>query len=197
MSDEIKNQDNQTESKDSQKDQSKVKAGNASVEKLSLVKKVKELSGEKWTLTQEAMQEVIATHTIANPGKPLPKFPELMQNLRTAIEEKYSEDPELKQLILDSIPNHQRPIKDWFKKEGWEEAVWNKIRDSGLFSKERRSAMIHALYMRGLEKDTVAAKIYLQMSGDFVEKSEVTNKDSTMDKFREINTVLHKKKTAE
>jgi hypothetical protein len=143
------------------------------------------------------MQEVIATHTVANPGKPLPKFPELLQNLRTAIEEKYADDEELKQLVLDSIPTNQRPIRDWFKKEGWDEAVWSKIRDSGLFTKERRSAMIHALYMRGLERDTVAAKIYLQMSGDFVEKSEVTNKDSTMDKFREINTVLHKKKTAE
>jgi hypothetical protein len=195
MSDEIKNNEDVILSPE---EQLKKERGEKAQQKLSIVKKLKEISGnDKWTLTQQLLQEVVAKHIIENPGSAIPKTPTLVADLKLAVEERYKEDEEMKTLLLDSIPAQLEPVRVWMKKEGWEEAVWSKIRDSGLFSKERRAAMINALYHRGMERDTVAAKIYLQMSGDFVEKSEVTSKDSTMDKFREINSILHKKRTSE
>lgn len=195
MSDESKeNKNNETSETPTEKQYTK--AEEKAIEKIHIVKKVREITGGdgKWTLTQQIMQEVVATHIVSNPGQPLPKTPALVEALKIAIEEKYKDDEDLKQLLLSSIPAQNQRIRDWQKKEGWNEAVWAKIRDNGLFSKERRAAMIQALYERGLQRDTVAAKIYLQMSGDFVEKSEVTSKDSTIDKFREINSILHNKK---
>lgn len=167
------------------------------VEKQELSRKLKEISGNsKWTITQSLLQEVIATYISADPNKPLPSTPVLIEQLKLAIKENYPDNLEMQEFLIDTIPSVPS-VNNWIKKEGWNEAVWNKLRDTGLFTRERRAAMINALYQRGVEKDTVAAKIWLQMSGDFVEKSEVTNKDNTIDKFREINNILHNSKKKE
>lgn len=166
-----------------------------SLEKQDMLRKLKGLNDgkSKWTLTQLVLQEVMAKYVILNPKGPMPKFTSLYEELKEAIKEKYAEDKELCDFLLESVPGYVS-CREWPKKDGWDEAVWSIIKNTGMFSNERRAAMIDALYKRGIEKDTVAAKIYLQMSGDFVEKSEVTSKDNTVDKFREINQVLHKKK---
>jgi hypothetical protein len=166
-----------------------------SLEKQDMARKLKGLNEgkSKWSLTQLVLQEVMAKYVILNPNGPMPKFTSLYEELKEAIKEKYEEDPELRDFLLESVPGYVS-CREWPKKEGWQDAVWAIIKDTGMFTKERRAAMIDALYRRGVEKDTVAAKIWLQMSGDFVEKSEVTSKDNTLDKYREINQVLHKKK---
>lgn len=166
-----------------------------SLEKQDMARKVKALSEgkSKWTITQSALQDVMARHVIGNPNGPMPKFTTLCEELREALKEKYEDDPELRDFLLESLPSYIS-MREWPKKEGWQDAVWAKIRDTGMFTKERRAAMIDSLYKRGMEKDTVAAKIWLTMSGDFVEKSQIDNKDNTVDKFREINQILHKKK---
>lgn len=162
------------------------------VQKMSVVRAVKKLSNEnsQWTLTQEILQEIIASHVVANPDK-LPKIPQLMGELKKEIEARYDDDKELKELLLESVPA-ARSIREWVKKEGWEDAIWDKIRRTGLFTSEKRAEMINALFTRGARgKDTQAAKIWLTLSGDYVEKIEAN--DKTADTYREINKILHKK----
>ena len=157
--------------------------------KLEAVKAVKKLSNpdSEWSIPQEILQEIVATHKIANPDR-LPRIPQLVEELKREIEVRYKDEPELKELLLESIPS-DRSVNEWTKKKTWDEAVWNKLRDSNLFSQEKRALMINALFQRGMDKDTQAAKLWLTISGDYADKVEV--KDKVADKYREINKILH------
>jgi hypothetical protein len=159
------------------------------VTKLEAVKALKQVSNphSDWTLTQEILQEIIATHKIANPDK-VPRVPALVEDLKREIEGRYKDELELKEILLESIPSN-RAVGEWLKKKGWNEAVWDKLRDSNLFSQEKRALMINAVFQRGMDRDTQAAKIWLTLSGDYSEKVEV--KDQVVDKYREINKILH------
>jgi hypothetical protein len=159
---------------------------------LEAYRAVKKLSGEDslWTLTQQLLQEVMAGHTVVNPNK-LPPLTQMVEELKKEIEAKYSDEPGLKQLLLDSIP-HMRSVREWVKKDGWDEAVWGYVRADGLFTAQKRAQVIEALRDRALDKSDVAAKIWLTLSGDYSEKMEVDNK--SVDMYREINNVLHGKK---
>lgn len=145
-----------------------------------------------WNLLQELMQEVMAGFIIADPDKS-PKIPKMVEALKKKIEEQYSDEEELRDFLLMRIPTNQA-IGLWFKRKGWNEAVWEKIRTGDLFSQEKRSMMINSLFQRGMEKDTTAAKIWLTLSGDYVEKMDVGKNDKAQDIYREINELLHNKK---
>ena len=165
----------------------------AAGDKIRAVAKVRQLSkGADWTILQDITQDIIAEKTVENPNVKA-TITEVRQELLKQIEERYKNDPETKKILIDGTPSLDA-IQAWVKKEGWDEAVWRKIHATGLFSKERRAAMIDALYKRGIERDTVAAKIWLTLSGDYVEKSQIDNKDSTIERFREVNNILHKNK---
>ena len=167
------------------------------VTKLATIRAVKALSKPyaKFTLVQELLQEIIATHTIEDPTKKI-GVPQLKEELRAEIEVRYTEDEELKNLLLDSIPTDKIIRYRWFKKDGWEEAVWAHVRGTGLFNKERRATLVNALYERALNRSDIAAKIWLTLSGDYSEKMQDLNKDKTIEAFREINEILHKKKNS-
>jgi hypothetical protein len=161
---------------------------------LKVVRLVKNLNPDKeakWTLTQELLQEVMATYIVENPDI-RQTATRLKQGLIQKIEEEYSDEPETRDLLLASIPNNSMFVKQWTKREGWEDAVWEKLRGRGLFSKERRTAMVNAIYKRGLDKSDIAAKLWLQLSGDLVEGS-LTQKEKATDAYREINEILRKK----
>lgn len=166
-----------------------------SATQLEAYRAVKKLSGEdsQWTLTQQLLQEVMAGHTVANPNK-LPPLTQMVDELKKEIESRYSDEPELKQLLLDSIPQ-MRSVREWVKKEGWDEAIWGYVRADGLFTAQKRAQVIEALRDRALDKSDSAAKIWLTLSGDYSEKMEVDNKSVEM--YREINSVLHGKKKQE
>lgn len=169
----------------------------AGAEKAKNIRLLRNLNGEgRWTPLQEVMQDIYASYLVNNPDN-LPPYTKMVEDLKKETKVRFEvENPDLYDLLKKSMPSHNG-IREWFKTKDWDETVWKKIRESGLFSKERRAAMINALYKRGIEKDTVAAKLYLTMSGDYVEKSENVNKDATIDKFREINQILHKKTKTE
>lgn len=163
-----------------------------SATQLEAYRAVKKLSGEdsQWTLTQQLLQEVMAGHTVKNPNR-LPPLTQMVDELKVEIENRYKDDPELKQLLLDSIPQ-MRSVREWVKKDGWDEAVWGFVRADGLFTASKRAQVIESLRERALDKSDVAAKIWLTLSGDYSEKMEVDNK--SVEVYREINSILHKKK---
>lgn len=165
------------------------------VERLAALKAVKALdnSDSPWTLTQEIFQDVVAGHIVANPEK-LPPVTQMREELLKEIEVRYKDEDDLKNTLIESVPE-ARTIRKWIKKEGWEDAVWSKIRGDQLFSPANRAQMLEALRIRGIEKSDQAAKIWLTISGDYSEKLDVT--DKTVDKYREINNILHKRKTEE
>jgi len=150
---------------------------------------VKKLSGKDstWTITQQLLQEVMAGHTVSNPEK-LPPLTEMVEQLKHEIEKRYSDDSNVKDVLLKSIPT-MRSVREWVKKDGWDEAVWGYVRADGLFSATNRAKVIKALQERAVEKSDAAAKIWLTLSGDYSEKMEVDNK--SVDMYREINSILH------
>jgi hypothetical protein len=164
-----------------------------SLEKQKIAREIKKLSeNSPWTIPQQLLQEVLATFTVANPGAK-PDLVSMREKLIEEITKRYDYDPSLRDLLISGVPNITA-IRAWTKKEGWREAVWKVIHATGMFTNEKRAAMIDSLFMRGVEKDTAAAKIWLTLSGDYVEKTENTNKDAVIEKYREINTILHSKK---
>ena len=167
-------------------------AAQKAVVKLEAVRAVKKLSNpdSPWTIPQEILQEIIASYTVANPDK-LPTLPQMVEDLKNQIEIKYEDEPETKKIILEAIP-HINSIRQWLKKDGWEEAVWKKVKGDKLFTADKRAQVIESLRLRAIDKSDVAAKIWLTLSGDYSEKMEVN--DKTIDTFREINSILHRNK---
>jgi hypothetical protein len=161
-------------------------------EKLESVRIVKKLSGDgRWTLVQEVLQEIAAAHTIKDPSQKLPPANKLKEELLEEINRRYK-DSEYLDILVSSIPSDVS-IRAWIKKDGWDDAVWSKIRTEGLFTKEKRAEVIESLRIRALGRDTTAAKLWLTMSGDYSDKLDVAG-DKTLDIFRQYNEALHKKK---
>ena len=173
----------------------KEEATAASAEQVAAYHNVKKLSNKNsdWTITQELLQEIMAAHTVANPER-LPPLTEMVEQLKEEIEKRYQDEPGMKDVLLKSIPA-MRSVREWVKKEGWDEAVWGYVRAEGLFSAANRAKVIKALGERAIDRSDAAAKIWLTLSGDYSEKMEVDNKSA--DIYREINSILHSKKKQE
>lgn len=156
--------------------------------KLEAVRQARELTneGSNWTILQEIMQEIQASYIVVD-AKTMPDAIRLTEQLKDEVSKRYEEEPNKKQVLLDGIPN-VRSIRQWFKKEGWDDAVWGKIRTDQLFSSEKRAEVIESLRLRALNRSDVAAKLWLTMSGDYSEKMEVN--DKTIETFREINSII-------
>lgn len=173
----------------------KDEAQKKSIAQLEAYRAVKAISNpsSNWTITQELLQEIMAAHTVTNP-KSLPPLTKMVEELKKEIESRYSDDEKLKDLLIASIPE-MRSVREWVKKEGWEEAVWGYVRAEGLFTATKRAEVIESLRDRALDKSDVAAKIWLTLSGDYSEKMEVDNK--SVEAYREINSILHGNKKKE
>lgn len=165
------------------------------IEKRGNVRQLQQLTPDsKWTILQDIAQDIQASYIIRGSDMPTQKV--LLAEIHSQIDIRYPKDDEdlvkTREIIISSIPNSPVTIKTWTKKEGWNQAVWDKVKNEGLFSKERRAAVVNALYQRAIAKDTVAAKLYLTMSGDYSDRPP-DEKNTVVDKFIEINKILHKK----
>ena len=161
-------------------------------EKRDTIKAIRALSKDpKWHILHDICHEICATHIVENPDTQI-NISQLLQELIKEVDYRYSSEPETLALLRKGIPSLEA-IRKWTKLEGWNDAVWAKARVGSLFSTQRRASMINALYQRGLTRSDNAAKMYLQMSGDYSEKGE-SDKDRVADTFREINNLLHNKK---
>lgn len=161
-----------------------------SMEQVRLSKKVKELSGDsEWTILEQLLQEIDAT-AMARNEKPLSAEKAVTQLIQE-ISLRYEDEPEIMQILLDGIPS-KTSISNWRASKGWTEALWGKVRLTGLFTGPKRAQIIQSLFAQAAEGNTAAAKLWLTLSGDYSEKSEVTT-NATHDAFREINNIIHNK----
>lgn len=179
--------ENQNEGQNQEEEKSEV------AKKLQAIKDVKALNKDSvWTIPQEILQEVVAGYTVADPQN-IPKTPKLVEDLLAEIKRRYDYDPTLRDTLLLSVPKDLRYVREWMKKEGWEAAIWSKVRMDGLFTSSKRAEVIESLRQRAIDRSDVAAKIWLTLSGDYSEKSETAD-SKTVDTYREINKLLHGKK---
>jgi len=165
-------------------------AAHLRVTSLTEVRQMK--SDSDWNLLEEIIQDVMAVYVIKNPNKQNQSMKKLRADTEGEINVRYAKEVELRDLLINALPS-EISLSKWVKPTKWVDAVWNKVRTDGLFTAESRSTMIKALYDRGLEKSDTAAKIWLTLSGDYSDKLDVST-DKTLEKYREINEILHKKK---
>jgi ABC-type antimicrobial peptide transport system ATPase subunit len=164
----------------------------ARAEKVAILKQVNKLSQGEWLLTQEILQEIEANLLVLNPDAKKPTLNKSIELLKAEIENRYKDEPELKSLLIDAVPVPAR-IGAWRKLEGWDEAVWSRIRTTKMFNNENRYKVMDSMLKKAVDGDVQAAKIWLTLSGDYADKMDL-NTDKRLDAYREINNILHNKK---
>lgn len=160
--------------------------------KRKLTAKVKALSSGEWLLTQEILQEIEAYYLVSTKDSKKPASIKAVDLLKEEIVKRYSEDEELCKLLVESVPNSQN-IRRWRQIEGWDDAVWAKLKNNNMFNNQNRYLVMDSMLKKALEGDVSAAKIWLTLSGDYSDKMDI-NTDKRLEAFREINEVIHKKK---
>lgn len=156
------------------------------------MKKIEKLSGDsEWHLLQQVAQDIEAMYKLKEEKLSLEKHVTFLED---EVKARYSDQPDLLQALLDGIPS-KVTMATWKKKKGWDEAVWMKIRGEGLFTPDNRAKVIQKLFSEAaIEGNVPAAKIWLTLSGDYVEKGDSASKDSALDMFRSLNEAIHSKK---
>lgn len=157
-----------------------------------LEEKLEELElyeNKEWSVFQDMALEIESQYTIQQ--KKL-TVTEMIRQMKLEAKHRFEEYPEVLEEVLELIPSNQA-VSQWRNTKKWQPAIWGKCKSAGLFTKERKAQVIEKIFQRVMERgDTNAAKLWLTLSGDYVEKSEVKS-DATVDTFREINQILHKK----
>ena len=167
------------------------KAGETISHKALLRRKIKEISNGDWLLTQEILHEIEANHLSKDPDSKLTtaKARELLEE---EIKNRYKDNEEVKMMLLDSLPTHMQ-MHNWRKMEGWQEAIWSKIRSVQMFNNENRYKVMDSMLKSAIKGDVQAAKIWLTLSGDYSDKMDV-NTDKRIETYREINNIIHNNK---
>jgi hypothetical protein len=124
--------------------------------------------GAKFHFLEDLLIEVeieFRTEVLTGHLDKLPPQTQWVERLRDIIKHKFSEEPELMEIILESIPDMEN-IRRWTKRPQWKQEVEARMRDETLFSTENRHRMIRAVYENGLKGNAKFAEMYLKMSGD-------------------------------
>jgi len=140
----------------------------------------------EWNILEQILQEIESTFLVSK--EKTPSNEKLVEMMAAEINAKYFDDLELKSLLHEALPSRVS-ISKWRKKKGWEEAVWSKVRSTGLFTQQKRQRIIDSLFEQATDGNTNAAKIWLTLSGDYQEKGNQTSE--VVDQFREINSIIH------
>lgn len=170
----------------------KKKRAEAKALKLVNLQKVRAMKSDgDWNVLEEVIQDVMATYVVRDPEGKRPSVKKMREDVISEIGIRFESSHEDRDVILEALPS-EMTLGKWIKQPKWNDAVWARVRTGGLFTKERRSQMINSLFDRGLTKSDNAAKIWLTLSGDYSDKLDITQ-DKAVEKFREINEILHKK----
>lgn len=173
----------------------KVLRAERSEAKRTALKRVEQLSGDsEWSLLQQIIHDMEAFYVAKQEKKP--NLDKTLELLPAEIHTRYPEGsgPEhedIREALLEAVPSRMT-LHKWRNKKGWDEAVWARVRGSGLFTADKRATLINDLYDQARTGNVTAAKIWLTLSGDYQEKGD--NKSDVVEQFREINNILHGKR---
>ena len=145
----------------------------------------------KFTILQDAMIDVIVafrTEIVMEKRKSMPSIAEMAEALRNLIGERFQDNADLKDLLLEAVPSITA-ITNWLKRPDFKEEVERRMKDDSLFSPEKRAFMIQNLYKLSMDDGNMkAAEMWLKISGEL--KPHVENKDKTLREFEEFNQAL-------
>lgn len=163
----------------------------ASHAKRLIYKRLEAMQGDsEWNLVQQIAQDIEAFYVASNQKRP--NLDEMLKLIPIEVIKKYPEGiaefDEVRELLSEGVPSRPTMHK-WRNKKGWDDAVWARIRGSGLFTADKRSQVIGKLFDQASDGNTTAAKLWLTLSGDYQEKGDT--KSDVVEQFREINSILH------
>jgi len=157
-------------------------------------KKLKEFAGEdsEFTIHQEILIELeIAYRTEVMIGKrdTLPPLTKRVEKMKEIIEERYSDAPEVREFLLESIPLVKN-MRTWTKQNKWKKEVETRMRDEALFSQEKRHRLIDSIYRKAVtDGSSKHAEMWLKMSGDLGKEAK---EDPVHNKFQQFQKALNK-----
>lgn len=144
----------------------------------------------RWNELQSILIDVEVGHRVkmlAQQLDKLPSLPDMIDDLRIEIETRYKDQPEHRDILLFNLPSRQAAHR-WTSKHEWKDEVEKRLRDGNLFSLEKRSALIEALYRKGIQGDNKSAEMWLKMSGDLT--NQPPTKDKALDSFKQLSESL-------
>jgi hypothetical protein len=164
----------------------------SSREKAKLV--IQSLSAQgKWHLLQEYLMDIQADGKLKqSQGQKFPTYAEQQILLHKRIASEFEEDPDTRDLLLGYVST-PKTLSRWSQLPGWNDAIIDKMKRTGLFTAEDRAAAIKAMLDKAKLGDVQAAKIYLTMSGDYTDKVDVS--DQKFEKYKEYANTLIGNKT--
>lgn len=161
--------------------------------KVKLRTMLKSLADGQWTVIEDIMIDVIVgyrTEILLDKRDKIPSTQTIIDATKTTIEERFSEDKEVVEVLTASMPSITS-VRKWFKKSEWKEEVDKRMRDETLFSSDKRAKMVNTLYKFGLNGSAKHSEMWLKMSGDL---GKEVAKDPIQDQFSKIQKALSKKK---
>jgi hypothetical protein len=147
--------------------------------------KLQVMSDSKWTIIEEMLIEIeveLRTQLVMEAIDTLPTIPKRLDRLREEIDERFSDNPELAEILKHSIPVEIN-VRRWTRRPDWKEEVDKRMRDDNLFSYENRHKMIQAVFNQGVKGNAKFAEMYLKMSGDIGKTQEKDPVESTFEKI--------------
>jgi hypothetical protein len=163
---------------------------------LSAQKTVSELfpSG-MWTPVQLILQEIQANLKLEEVlGAKPTNFKKQVELLKKEINDRYEDNEELRNVLLQSVPAYRR-VSKWTKTLDWEKAVWSIIQGHEAFNNKNKLSLIMMLFQKGMEKQDVrAADLFFKLSGELTAPAKEGAKSKAQKDFEDIQKALHSKK---
>jgi hypothetical protein len=157
--------------------------------KAAVTRALPKVSG-RWNELQSILIDVEVGHRVKMLSQQLPKLssvPEMIEDLKLEIQDKYKDQPEHKDILLFNVPGRQAAHK-WMSRPEWKEEVEKRLKDGNLFSLEKRAALIESLHRKGMAGDGKSAEMWLKMSGDLT--SQPQTKDKAVEAFKTLSESL-------
>jgi hypothetical protein len=160
--------------------------------KKQLRMKLKEISENEWTILEDTLIDVevgFRTEVLIKKRDKVPTLPVFITTLTKELKLKFKDEKDVLEVLLESIPCISS-IRLWRKKASWKEEVEKRVKNTSLFSPEKRAAMIEKMYEQGMEGSVQHAKLWLEMSGEL---DKAGKNDPVKNQFERIQRALEKK----
>jgi hypothetical protein len=164
--------------------------------KKQLKKQVDELSKGRWNIVQETLIDIQAVSEVEMLADDIKKITlkEQIEILKVKLTEDYVDQPEVLEILLESIPSYNS-IRKWTISDAWKTSVVSRIRSNHVFNPKHKTKVFEAILKKAtVAGDMKAAELYFKLAGDL----NTTTKDSTekLSKeekdYTEFNKILHK-----